>query len=57
VWGENHVLGFRADFFNLFNIASYSNPDNNLNDTQSFGLISNVRSPQRQIQLSLHYAF
>jgi hypothetical protein len=56
VWGENHVLGFRADFFNLFNIASYGYPDNNINDS-SFGLISSVRSPPRQIQLSLHYSF
>jgi hypothetical protein len=56
VWREEHVLGFRADFFNIFNIASYGNPDNNINDS-SFGLISSVRSPARQIQLSLHYAF
>jgi Carboxypeptidase regulatory-like domain/TonB dependent receptor len=55
VWGE-HVVGFRADFFNIFNIASYGNPDNNVSDT-SFGLISGVRSPPRQIQLSAHYAF
>jgi len=57
IWKEQHVLSFRADFFNLFNIASYGNPDNNINDTTSFGLISGVRSPPRQIQLSLHYAF
>jgi len=56
VWREQHVLGFRADFFNIFNIASYGYPDNNVNDS-SFGEISNVRSPARQIQLSLHYAF
>jgi Carboxypeptidase regulatory-like domain/TonB dependent receptor len=64
IW-EQQVLGFRADFFNIFNIASYSNPDNGINDGSSdpqrkipgFGLISNVRSPQRQIQLSLHYSF
>jgi hypothetical protein len=56
LWGEQHVLGFRADFFNLFNIASYGNPDNGINDS-NFGQISNVRSPVRQIQLSLHYAF
>jgi carboxypeptidase family protein/TonB-dependent receptor-like protein len=56
VWGEQHVLGFRADFFNIFNIASYGNPDNGVTDS-SFGLISSVRSPSRQIQLSLHYAF
>jgi hypothetical protein len=56
VWGENHVLGLRADFFNLFNIASYGNPDNNIQDT-NFGQITSVRSPARQIQIGLHYAF
>jgi hypothetical protein len=55
IW-EQHVIGFRADFFNIFNIASYSNPDNTITDS-SFGLISNVRSPPRQVQLSLHYIF
>jgi hypothetical protein len=55
VWHEN-VVGFRVDFFNIFNIASYGNPDNNINDS-SFGMISSVRSPARQIQLSLHYSF
>jgi hypothetical protein len=55
VWHEQ-VLGFRADFFNIFNIASYGNPDNNVADS-NFGQISGVRSPPRQIQLSLHYAF
>ena len=56
LWREAHVLGFRADFFNIFNIASYGYPDNNINDS-SFGKITSVRSPARQIQLSLHYAF
>lgn len=56
VWREQ-VVGFRADFFNVFNIASYGNPDNNVADGKNFGLISGVRSPPRQLQLSLHYAF
>jgi outer membrane receptor protein involved in Fe transport len=56
IWHENHVLGFRADFFNLFNIASYGNPDNSIQDS-NFGAITTVRSPARQIQLSLHYGF
>jgi hypothetical protein len=56
LWGERHVLGFRADFFNLFNIASYGNPDNNITDA-NFGAISTVRSQERHIQLGLHYAF
>jgi hypothetical protein len=61
VWHEQ-VIGFRADFFNIFNIASYGYPDGgngnpvNINDS-SFGVISSVRSPPRQIQLSLHYSF
>ena len=56
VWQE-HVVGFRADFFNIFNIASYGNPDNNSITDSNFGQISSVRSPARQIQLSLHYIF
>jgi hypothetical protein len=63
LWSEQHVLGFRADFFNIFNIASYGNPDNNIGDynpdptKSNFGHITSVRSPNRQIQLSLHYMF
>lgn len=55
VWYEQ-VVGFRADFFNIFNIASYGNPDNSITDS-NFGQITGVRSPARQIQLSLHYIF
>jgi hypothetical protein len=55
VWREQ-VLGFRADLFNVFNLASYGNPDNGVTNS-SFGQISGVRSPPRQIQLSLHYNF
>ncbi len=53
---ESHTIGFRADAFNLFNIASYGNPDNTITDT-NFGQISSVRSGQRQIQFSAHYNF
>lgn len=55
IWHEQ-VVGFRTDFFNIFNIASYGNPDNSITDA-NFGQITNVRSPARQIQLSLHYIF
>jgi hypothetical protein len=59
VWRE-HTVGFRADFFNAFNIASYQLPDSNITDT-GFGNIADtgnpVRSPNRQIQLGLHYSF
>ena len=53
---EAQAIGFRADFFNLFNIASYGNPDNTVTDS-NFGQISSVRSAPRQIQLSAHYTF
>lgn len=53
---EGQAIGFRADFFNLFNIASYGNPDNNITDS-NFGQISSVRSAPRQVQLSAHYTF
>jgi hypothetical protein len=56
LWREDQVLGLRADFFNLFNIASYGNPDNGITDP-SFGQITSVRSPARQVQLSLNYRF
>ena len=53
---ETHAVGFRADFFNAFNIASYANPDNNVTDG-NFGQITSTRSPARNIQFSLHYRF
>ncbi|WP_114207937.1 TonB-dependent receptor [Acidisarcina polymorpha] len=53
---ESQHLEFRTDFFNAFNIASYDNPDNSIQD-KSFGKITNVRSLPRQIQMSLHYSF
>ena len=53
---EVQHLEFRTDFFNAFNIASYDNPDNSIQDT-TFGKITNVRSLPRQIQMSLHYTF
>jgi len=59
IWGEGHVVGFRADFFNVFNIASYGNPDNGIGDS-NFGVIggtSVVRSQERHIQIGLHYTF
>lgn len=53
---ESQNVEFRADFFNAFNMASYKNPANGVTDS-NFGQITETRSPQRQIQFSLHYAF
>jgi len=49
-------LDFRSDFFNAFNIASYGNPSN-WTTWGYFGQITGTRSPQRQIQFALKYAF
>ncbi|WP_182276246.1 TonB-dependent receptor [Granulicella sp. 5B5] len=53
---EDQHLDFRADFFNVGNIASYANPDNGIQDT-NFGQITSTRSTERHIQLELKYAF
>lgn len=55
VWHEEH-LDFRGDFFNTFNIASYTQPDSGVTDA-NFGQITGVNSSPRTIQLSLKYAF
>jgi hypothetical protein len=49
-------VDFRSDFFNAFNIASYSDPSNSISST-NFGQITSTRSPQRQIQFSARYHF
>ena len=53
---ERQAIGFRADGFNVFNIASYGNPDNGVTDG-NFGQITNTRSLPRILQLSAHYTF
>ena len=55
---REQVIGFRFDAFNVFNIASYGNPDTNLQDA-SFGNVAaqNVRSVERRFQFSAHYRF
>jgi hypothetical protein len=53
---ERQLVGFRADGFNLFNIANYGNPDSSVTSF-TFGQINNVRGQERRIQLALHYNF
>ena len=52
---REQVVGFRFDAFNTFNIASYGNPDTNLQDS-TFGNVANqtVRSQERRVQFSAH---
>jgi hypothetical protein len=53
---HEHKVNFRADVFNTFNIASYTQPDAGVTDS-NFGQITDVNSSPRTIQLSLKYAF
>ena len=53
---EAQALGFRADFFNVLNMTSLQNPQND-SSSPTFGQITGVRSPARQIQFSAHYQF
>lgn len=53
---EAQAVGFRVDAFNVFNFASYGNPDNTVGDS-NFGQITSTRSGPRIIQLSAHYTF
>jgi len=54
---KEHKLTFRADFFNAFNITSYGNPNSYYNSGSTFGQITDVRSPARQIQFAGKYTF
>jgi len=53
---ERQSVSFRVDGFNVFNFASYSNPDNTVTDT-NFGQITSTRSGPRTIQFAVHYSF
>ena len=53
---REHEVDFRADGFNLFNIASYATPDSGVTDG-NFGQITNTSSTERHLQLSLKYKF
>jgi hypothetical protein len=57
---ERQAVGFRFDAFNVFNIASYGNPDIGITDS-AFGNISDqnpaVRSQERRLQFALRYSF
>ena len=53
---ESHVIGFRADGYNVFNFVSYQNPNNSVNSS-NFGQITNARNGPRTIQLQAHYTF
>lgn len=53
---RDQTLRFQFDAFNALNIASYGNPNTNI-DSSNFGLINGTRSDSRTLQFSLHYRF
>lgn len=56
VFGENKVLDFRADFFNLLNHPVFDIPGASFPAT-AFGMVSNTRNFGRDIQLQLKFVF
>ncbi|HEY5331797.1 MAG TPA: TonB-dependent receptor [Acidobacteriaceae bacterium] len=54
---KEQYLQFRADAFNVGNIASYAAPAATATTTSTFGQITSTLSPARQIQMSLKYEF
>ena len=53
---ERQIVSLPVDGFNVFNFASYGNPDNNVTDT-NFGQITNTRSRPRTIEFAARYSF
>ena len=54
--GERVTFEFRAEFFNIFNHASFSVPSGNINHT-GFGVLSGTSSTARQIQFNGRLSF
>ncbi len=53
---ESKTLQFRAEFFNIFNQATFGDPDNLLGST-GFGEITSTASAEREIQFALRFIF
>ena len=53
---ESKMLQFRAEFFNIFNLATFGNPGNIVGST-GFGVITGTATAERQIQFGLRFVF
>ena len=56
LWKEDTRLQFRSEFFNLFNTTNFGAPSQNVSNA-TFGQITSLSSPARQIQLALKLVF
>ena len=53
---ETKLLQFRAEFFNILNLATFGQPGNVLGST-GFGVITGTATAERQIQFALRFVF
>ena len=53
---EAKVIQFRLEAFNIFNTPQFGGPSSTIN-TNTFGQISSLASPPRQVQLALKFYF
>ncbi len=53
--GENKIIEFRSEFFNVFNHANFGNPNGNIGNA-NFGRITTTRDP-RLIQYAVKFHF
>src|SRR5215216_2289782 len=53
--GENKIVEFRSEFFNIFNHANFGNPNGNIGSV-NFGRVTTTRDP-RLIQFALKFHF
>jgi hypothetical protein len=54
---EAFNVEFRAEFFNLTNRTVFSNPASNINNTNTFGIVSGQSNSPRTIQFGLKFNF
>jgi hypothetical protein len=53
---EGQAIGLRVDAYNIFNFASYDNPNSSVNSS-NFGQITSTKSGPRTIEFAAHYTF
>ncbi len=53
---DGQAIGLRVDAYNIFNLASYDNPNSSVNSS-NFGQITSTKSGPRTIEFAAHYTF